>query len=286
MHIIPFNNYTVSPIPNNKRTYFGNRNIAVAKNYQELANHILNKKFKTIIVDWNISNQEVNQMVKNWYSRGGNIRGGNITKEGGAGFFEEFHYSHLTENSESDKRTFISYLHRFINKKPNEIHILDAGCGEGKEVKSFLNMGYNVSGFDASLDCVNMAKMNSNSDIVNSTFNDFKSDKRFDAIWSRKALQHVAKSGFADAIQNLVNHLKQNGILFAVTKLDNHPVNGIGRQIFNENRLFHNFLTERELQNICSNIRGAKVVNIEQIANNNSYDITDTGNIMFILKKN
>ncbi len=272
-------------VNNYKYTAFGNKFTTIAKNYQELEKLMLNSRIKTLIVDWNISNQEVKQFVQNWYSRGGTIQGGNITNRGGVGFFEEFHHSHLTENSESDKRIFIDYLNRFIKKEPSEIEILDAGCGEGKEVRSFLDYGYKVSGFDASLDCVNTARKNSNADIICAGFNDFKSPKLFDAIWTRKALQHVAKSGFADAVQNLVNHLKQNGFLFAITKLDNQPINGVGRQIFNENRLFHNFFTERELQNVCSNIHGVKVVNIKPIINHNAYDISDTGNILFVLKK-
>lgn len=284
MQICPIN-YNLSINNYNPKTSFGSKNIVCAKNYEELAALIPNKNFKTILVDWNISNQEVSNIVKNWYSRGGNIHGGSITNRGGIGFFEEFHHSHLTENAEADKKTFFQYLSRFINKKPNEVELLDAGCGEGKEVKSFLDMGYNASGFDSSLDCVNMAKRNSCAHIVNATFNDFNSNKRFDAIWTRKALQHVAKSGFVGAIQNLVNHLKQNGILFAITKLDNQPINGVGRQLFNENRLFHNFLSERELLSICSDIKGAQLASIELTANQNAYDITDTRNIIFVLKK-
>lgn len=255
-----------------------------AKNLSELYAMIPDRTVETVFVDFNIPNIDVSEIVRNWYSKGGNKFGGTIYQNGGRGFFDEFHASHLSENSCIDRQNFLNHVRKFINRTPSEINILDAGCGEGKELKDFKALGYNVFGFDASSDCVVMAEKNTGIPIVQATFNDYQSSQSFDAIFTRKALQHVAKSGFQDALQNLVNHLKPEGFLFAVTKLDNHPINGVGRQLFNKNRLFHNFLTEREIIGYSSNLHGAKLVYMETSSNPNVYDKTDTANVTFVLK--
>ncbi len=283
MRLCPIYSYQTRNKSQSNNISFGT-SISV-KNFNELSNYISNRGIKTIIVDWDINNSQVNEMVRRWYSRGGNISGGDITKQGGVGFFEEWNHSHINENSLFDRNNFLGYLAKYIKKQPKEIDILDAGCGEGKETKIFKELGYNLSGFDASSDCVQTARRNSGAPIVQATFNDFHSDKSFDAIWTRKAIQHVAKSGFADAIQNLVNHLKSDGILFGITKLDDNPVNGVGRQIFNENRLFHNLLTPRELLKVIENTRNARLIDIQTGLNRNSYDVTDTSNVTFVLQR-
>ncbi len=40
---------------------------------------------------------------------------------------------------------------------PESAHILDAGCGSGRDSKAFLERGYTVSAFDASQEMVKLA---------------------------------------------------------------------------------------------------------------------------------
>jgi 2-polyprenyl-3-methyl-5-hydroxy-6-metoxy-1,4-benzoquinol methylase len=44
----------------------------------------------------------------------------------------------------------------FLKHLPNNGHILDAGCGVGRDAKFFLKCGYNVTAFDASKEMVKM----------------------------------------------------------------------------------------------------------------------------------
>ena len=41
---------------------------------------------------------------------------------------------------------------RFIKLVGDTGHILDAGCGSGRDAKAFKEMGYEVSAFDASIE--------------------------------------------------------------------------------------------------------------------------------------
>ena len=46
--------------------------------------------------------------------------------------------------------TFLSYLNKGA-------HILDAGCGSGRDSKVFINKGYKVTSFDSSVELVKLA---------------------------------------------------------------------------------------------------------------------------------
>ena len=59
------------------------------------------------------------------------------------------------------------------NNIPKETNILDAGCGEGRNLIYFLNNGYHVSGIDHYPDAINMLKFIIGSNYPNHSKEDF-----------------------------------------------------------------------------------------------------------------
>lgn len=46
---------------------------------------------------------------------------------------------------------------RFLPYLPEGGHILDAGCGSGRDAKKFMDLGLKLTAFDASKELVNLA---------------------------------------------------------------------------------------------------------------------------------
>lgn len=103
---------------------------------------------------------------------------------------------------------------RFLPLIPPQGHILDAGCGSGRDAKYFQSIGRSVSAFDASSELALKASNYLNIDVPVHTFQTFKESDIYDGIWCCASLLHVPKVELRDAISRLRRALKQNGILY------------------------------------------------------------------------
>jgi trans-aconitate methyltransferase len=71
-------------------------------------------------------------------------------------------------------------------------HILDAGCGSGRDSSYFLDKGFDVSAFDASAELAKLASQLIHRPVTVCQFNEYESDKPFDGIWACASLLHVS----------------------------------------------------------------------------------------------
>lgn len=103
---------------------------------------------------------------------------------------------------------------RFLPHIPLQGHILDAGCGSGRDAKYFQSIGHKVSAFDASSRLASIASNYLNIDVPVLTFQTFNESGLYDGIWCCASLLHVPKVELMDAISRLRKALKRNGILY------------------------------------------------------------------------
>ncbi|WP_067102231.1 class I SAM-dependent DNA methyltransferase [Marinomonas atlantica] len=103
---------------------------------------------------------------------------------------------------------------RFLPCIPPYGHILDAGCGSGRDAKYFQSIGHKISAFDASSELALIASNYLNIDVDVLTFQTFNESDLYDGIWCCASLLHVPKVELMDAISRLRKALKQNGILY------------------------------------------------------------------------
>ncbi len=102
----------------------------------------------------------------------------------------------------------------FLEHVPPSGTILDAGCGSGRDVKAFTELGYKVAAFDASPAMVAIAKEFSQQEISIGTFQQLDYDNTFDGIWACASLLHVPLAEIDDVFVRLGRALKKGGVLY------------------------------------------------------------------------
>lgn len=118
---------------------------------------------------------------------------------------------------------------------PKEAHILDAGCGSGRDSNAFLERGYQVSAFDASATLVDLARAYTGLAVQHHTFAEMRYDSQFDAIWANASLLHLPYHALPQAFENIAQALKKNGIFYCSFK------EGTGEGIVEDGRYFTYF---------------------------------------------
>jgi len=134
--------------------------------------------------------------------------------------------------------------------KPNA-HILDLGCGSGRDSKYFLNRGYHVTAVDGSEQLCQLASEVIGQEVLHLRFRDLNFHEEFDAVWACASLLHVEKGQMTAVLQRIFKSIKPGGILYASYKYGD-------TQRIKENRLFNDYM-ERDLEMLFSGIDGAVV---------------------------
>ncbi len=99
--------------------------------------------------------------------------------------------------------------------------ILDAGCGSGRDSRYFINQGYTVHAFDAVAEITRQASSLIDKTVEVATFENFRSDNKYDGIWACASLLHVPPDHLPDAIDNLAFHLRSGGAFYMSFKYGN-----------------------------------------------------------------
>ncbi|MBO5354270.1 MAG: class I SAM-dependent methyltransferase [Lachnospiraceae bacterium] len=109
------------------------------------------------------------------------------------------------------RNMFLKYM------RPNG-YILDAGCGSGRDSKVFQELGYEVTGFDASEEICRFATEYLGQEVQCRRFEDVTEENCYDGIWASASLLHVSKKDMPDVLARLKRALKADGILYASFK--------------------------------------------------------------------
>ncbi|MDF1667264.1 MAG: class I SAM-dependent methyltransferase [Planctomycetota bacterium] len=106
------------------------------------------------------------------------------------------------------------FYNDFLSELPEGGHILDAGCGSGRDTKNFLDLGYQVTSFDASVELSALAEEYTGQNVKVCRFLEFKSDQPFDGIWASASLLHVRKAELSGTVLHLLTFLKEKGLFY------------------------------------------------------------------------
>lgn len=109
---------------------------------------------------------------------------------------------------------------RFISLLSNRAHILDVGCGPGRDAEYFTAKGFRVTGVDFSEKLLAIAKVR----IPQATF--YKQDFRrlrfpkgsFDGIWACASLLHLKRREVPEVLKKFFQLLKSGGTLFIMVR--------------------------------------------------------------------
>jgi SAM-dependent methyltransferase len=94
--------------------------------------------------------------------------------------------------------------------------ILDLGCGPGRDLITFRDLGHDVVGLDGAKQFVELAKRNSGCDVLNQDLLALDlPDERFDGIYANAVLFHVPSQELRRVLGQLWAALEPGGVLFS-----------------------------------------------------------------------
>lgn len=107
----------------------------------------------------------------------------------------------------------------FLAELPPKAHILDAGCGSGRDARAFKQMGYQVGAFDANEKLANHASQLLGIPVPVMRFEELDELACYDGIWACASLLHLREHQLPDAFERLWRALKPRGVLYCSFKV-------------------------------------------------------------------
>ena len=120
-------------------------------------------------------------------------------------------------DSTFDKRMEEVYQ-KFLPYLPENAHLLDAGCGSGRDSRHFLSLGFSVDALDASTEMAALASDYIGQLVKCHTFDEVQLRPSYDGIWASASLLHLPYSQLPKTFERLSQALKDGGIFYASFK--------------------------------------------------------------------
>ena len=112
-----------------------------------------------------------------------------------------------------------AFYQEFLPRLPKGGHILDAGCGSGRDALFFDQKGYRVSAFDGSEAIVSLAREKTGLSVQHRYFSEIHESSTYDGIWACASLLHLPLADVPEAIGRLWNALKPDGVFYMSFKI-------------------------------------------------------------------
>ncbi|MBQ6389035.1 MAG: class I SAM-dependent methyltransferase [Mogibacterium sp.] len=122
-----------------------------------------------------------------------------------------YYWTTVAVDLDALRKKFASYL-------PYEATIIDMGCGSGRDVMAFSDMGHHVIGLDASEELVKLARERLEINAVVGDMSYWKARAPYDGIWCCASLIHLNGVEKKRFFNNLEYNLKPGGIIFISVK--------------------------------------------------------------------
>ena len=132
---------------------------------------------------------------------------------------------------------------KFINKLQAGCHILDFGCGSGRDSKCFINKGFQVTAIDGSIELCKYASELTGLNGKHMYFQELCDIDVYDAIWACSSILHLPYSDLKDVMAKMIVALKQNGIIYTSFKYGKYEGERNGRYFIDmDDDKFKNFI--------------------------------------------
>jgi 2-polyprenyl-3-methyl-5-hydroxy-6-metoxy-1,4-benzoquinol methylase len=180
---------------------------------------------------------------------------------GSASNFERITIDYYNQNAEGFvSRTLnlrLEHLYEpFLALLPPGAHILDAGCGSGRDSLYFKQHGYRVTAFDASEEMVQRAEQVIEQPVLHMRFDQVSFTQEFDAVWACASLLHVPKVEIDSVLSRLSRALLPGGVIYLSFRHGE-------REEVRDGRLFSDY-TEHTLAQLISNHPDLALVHLWQ----------------------
>jgi SAM-dependent methyltransferase len=126
-----------------------------------------------------------------------------------------------------------SLYQHFVPLLPAGAHIVDAGCGSGRDALYFLQHGFVVTAFDGSTELAEIASKVIGQPVQVCRFDQFVAPAQVDAIWACASLLHVPASELPSVMEQLSQQLVSGGVFYCSFKYGRGEVSRGGRSFTN-----------------------------------------------------
>jgi 2-polyprenyl-3-methyl-5-hydroxy-6-metoxy-1,4-benzoquinol methylase len=151
-------------------------------------------------------------------------------------------------------RSATEQLGKFILFIPKDGTILDAGCGSGRDTKTFNDLGYKVTSFDGSEKMVELATEYTGLPIQHMTFEDMAFDQKFDGIWACATLLHLPHDVLKSTLHTLWQYLEKSGVFYMSFKYGDHE------ELWSDR--FFNFQNETRITKLIEPLLNAHIIDL------------------------
>jgi mutator protein MutT len=93
-------------------------------------------------------------------------------------------------------------------------HILDLGCGAGRDSKAFIDAGFAVTAVDGCAELAQAAAIYIDQPVEVLQFAELAYDAVFDGVWACASLLHCDKTQIKPVLGNVINALKPGGVAY------------------------------------------------------------------------
>ncbi|MCR4781743.1 MAG: class I SAM-dependent methyltransferase [Lachnospiraceae bacterium] len=107
---------------------------------------------------------------------------------------------------------------RFLSYLKEGASILDFGCGSGRDIKAFLDLGYKVEAIDGSVELCKTASEYTGIEVKNMLFQDLNAVEKYDGIWACSSILHVSKADLKSVLKKMVTASKDDGVIYTSFK--------------------------------------------------------------------
>ena len=133
----------------------------------------------------------------------------------------------------------------FLDCLPSHAHILDFGCGAGRDTRYFLEDGCRVTAVDGSEALCKIASEYTGIPVKQMLFQDLDETDKYDGIWACASILHLKKTELLDVFVKMKKSLKKQGLIYTSFKYGDYEGMRNGRYFtdFTED-LFADFMKD------------------------------------------
>ena len=140
---------------------------------------------------------------------------------------------------------------RFIKYIPQNGHVLDFGCGSGRDTKCFLEVGFRVDAVDGSEELCTAASKYSGVKVPCMDFFEMDAEEKYDGIWACASVLHVEKGRLPELFRIMADALKLGGVMYLSFKYGDFSGTREGR--------YFTDLTEKSFRELLSGLDGLSI---------------------------
>ncbi len=147
--------------------------------------------------------------------------------------------------------SFAGVQNRFLMRLPQGGHILDFGCGSGRDALCFLKQGFKVTATDGSEKMCRLASEYTGIPVRQMRFRELNDIDVYDGIWACASILHLPKADMPGVFMKMRDALKEGGLIYTSFKYGDFEGEIRGRH-------FSNY-TWRTMQQLIAGIDGLEI---------------------------